>query len=99
PVADALQTKDCATALEFHFRPYEDGFRLFVANPKPAFCDIWNYVVDLCKHSCLDLEGYGQGQRFILWACTYSKEAQSYKLIPDQRGAVRLQANGRFLQR
>ncbi|WP_141733687.1 hypothetical protein [Oligoflexus tunisiensis] len=97
PVADALQIAVCSEALDFRFRPYEDGYRLFVANPKPAFCDIWNYVVDLCKHSCLDLEDYGQGQRFILWACTYSKAAQSYVMIPDERGAVRLQVNSRFV--
>lgn len=97
PIADSLQQKDCEEALDFRFSSFQGGLRLHVPNPKPFTCDTENYAVEFCSDSCVDLENFGLGNRFTLFACTKSVEAQSFSLIPGTRGAMRLRANGRYI--
>lgn len=95
PIVDPLQVNVCGAALNFRFTRFENGLRIHAPNPKPLTCDTQNYAVEHCSDSCVDLEDFGLGNRFVLWACTKSVEAQSYTLIPATEGAVRVHGNGR----
>jgi hypothetical protein len=97
PLTDPVMLNLCPLALNFRFTRFENGLRLHVPNPKPLTCDTENYAVEHCNESCVDLENFGLGNRFVLWACTRSVQAQSYELLPASKGSVRIQANGRLL--
>ncbi|WP_141732241.1 hypothetical protein [Oligoflexus tunisiensis] len=97
PVTESLRMTECSTALSFRFSNFDNGWRLSVPHPAPPSCDLNNTPAEYCGQSCIDLEDFGLGTRFVLWACTLSVEAQSYVLTSAGRGAVRLQANGRFV--
>jgi hypothetical protein len=97
PVTESLRLVDCETALSFRFSSFQSGWRLHVPHPAPPSCDLSNTPVAYCGQSCIDLENFGLGPRFVLWACTTSVEAQNYVLTSANRGAVRMQANGRFI--
>ncbi len=97
PIVDPVVVNSCNNAIPFRLTRFEGGVRIHVPNPKPLTCDTQNYAVEHCNDSCIDLEDFGLGNRFVLWACTKSLEAQSYALIPSIQGAVRIQGNGRPL--
>lgn len=97
PITDTLQTKACAEALRFRFTSFGKGLRMHVPNPEPDSCDTQNFAVEHCNDSCVDLENFGLGNRFSLWACTLSAEAQSFIVISGSKGAARFQVNGRFI--
>jgi hypothetical protein len=99
PIVDPIKINVCSNALNFRFTRFESGLRIHVPNPKPLTCDTQNYAVEHCSDSCIDLENFGLGNRFVLWACTKSVESQSYTLIPSTQGAIRIQGNGRPLTR
>jgi hypothetical protein len=87
----------CPLALNFRLTRFENGLRLHVPNPKPLTCDTVNFAVEHCNDSCVDLENFGLGNRFVLWACTNTVKAQSYAMTPASQGSVRIQTNGRPL--
>jgi len=99
PITDTLQTKACAEALRFRFTSFGQGLRMHVPNPEPDSCDTQNFAVEHCNDSCVDLDDFGRGNRFSLWACTLSVEAQSFRVISGSKGAARFQVNGRFINR
>lgn len=97
PIVDPVMIDGCSESLNFRFTRFENGLRIHVPNPKPLTCDTENYAVEHCNDSCVDLEDFGTGSRFVLWACTKSMEAQSYTIVPGSKGSIRIQGNGRPL--
>ncbi len=97
PITESLQLVECANGFNFQFLSFQNGFRFFVSHPEPPTCNTETTPAEVCGQSCVDLENYGLGPRFVLWICTRSVEAQSFSLVPGAKGAVRLQANGRFI--
>lgn len=97
PIVDPVMIDGCSESLNFRFTRFESGLRIHVPNPNPLTCDTDNYAVEHCNDSCVDLENFGIGSRFVLWACTKSLEAQSYKFTAGSKGSVRIEGNGRPL--
>lgn len=95
PIVDPVMIGACSESLNFRFTRFENGLRIHVPNPQPLACDTNNYAVEHCNDSCVDLENFGTGSHFVLWACTKSTVAQSYTFLPGSKGAIRIQGNGR----
>ncbi len=97
PVTQALATTDCNSAISFRFAPMLTGIRLMTVNPKPFSCDPTNFASEYCDNSCVDLENFGSGNRFVLFACTKSSEAQMHFFLPGAAGSIRMLVSKKFI--
>jgi len=97
PVTQALTVTDCNSAISFRFAPMLLGIRLMTVNPKPFSCDLTNFASEYCDNSCVDLENLGSGNRFVLFACTKSAEAQMHFFWPSAAGSIRMIVNKNFI--
>lgn len=93
--AHTLTLAPCEQALSFQISPWLEGYRVHTEYPSTFTCEEEFYDQELCERVCIDLNSFGNGDDFELFACTFSQEAQMLLFEPGESLSVKFSANNR----